>query len=85
MRQTIEEEGREEAVAACSSEGLPPFWSSLRRDGGHMVMLEGRALVGGLLIYLDLGGGHLCKSVDGNHRSLDPGKKAGKMNIVLLL
>lgn len=50
-------EGREEATAACSSEGLPPFLSSLRRDGGHMVMLEGRALAGGLLIYLDLGGG----------------------------
>lgn len=48
MRRTIErEEGREEAVAACSSEGLPPFWRSLHRDDGHMVMLGGRALAGG--------------------------------------
>lgn len=60
VRRTIErEEGREEAVAACSSEGLPPFWRSLHRDDGHMVMLGGRALAGGrgVLIYLDLGGG----------------------------
>lgn len=40
-------EGREEAAAARSGERLPPFLSSLRRDGGHMVMLEGRALAGG--------------------------------------
>lgn len=39
-------EGREEAAAARGGEGLPPFLSSLRRDGGHMVMLEGRALAG---------------------------------------
>ena len=48
QRRTIaREEGREEAGAWRGSEGLPPFWSSLQRDGGHMVMLVGRALVGG--------------------------------------
>lgn len=77
-RRTIErEEGREEAPAACGSEGLAPFWSSLQKDGGHMGG-EGISKRGEVVIYSDLGGGHLCKSVDGKHCSLNPGWRAGK-------
>lgn len=44
VRRTIErQERQEEAVAVCGCEGLPPFWSSLQTDGGHMVMLGERA------------------------------------------
>ena len=36
--------------------GLPPFWSSLRRDGGHTGMVERRGgSAGGLMIYLHPG------------------------------
>lgn len=35
------EGGREGTEAARRGGGCPPFWSSLRRDGGHTGMVEG--------------------------------------------